>query len=675
MAAGYSISIKALDEASAQIARINKALKDLEQADRSADQATVESARKSKNQFDELNKGVSYFSKNTKAELLSLAKSFADVGGKIGQTIEVLGSAFKLGGLALGVGLAAKGADLMGKALLTATNNAQTLADLSRSIGVSPEQIQRIESLGKFYGIAAQQTDESLKRLDDMMLKWRQGQIDPKLIAPLTKMGLNPNMRTDEAFFKLMEGMFHRTGADLAQGSAYRQIFGGIFGGNEYEKIIEKGEDYYKKRKEQTDQMLVQGGKTIEFFERLNDILKDVIFQFDQLKNWLANFVAAHPEVSGAAGAAGIAALGFGGWKLGKWALSLLGGAAGAAGRTRFPNVVTQTPAARGVLSRILGTIFGGSLGRLLGPLGAYFGDIGGLNEGEDEIVRKRNEEWSRAHPNSAPHRAPSRGVPAPSPSLWDRFKGIFSPPPAASAPIPPAPGGASNAPGGSGVHTVSAGVSREGKALLDTIAGTESPGYDVLYGGRHLTGYDWSQGHPGINVPIRTGPNAGKTSSAFGRYQFLKSTWNRVARAMGLKDISPDSQDKGAWHLAQTEYKRKTGRDLQTDLAAGRYDLVGPALHGQWTSLPGGIEQGTTNSNFKNRFNKNLGRYPAQNVMPPTPERKPEPPPAPAPDNTSSHEVTVSFNNLPMGTRVGVGDTRGNADLNIRSRYAMGVV
>jgi muramidase (phage lysozyme) len=137
------------------------------------------------------------------------------------------------------------------------------------------------------------------------------------------------------------------------------------------------------------------------------------------------------------------------------------------------------------------------------------------------------------------------------------------------------------------------AALSPYARALLNTIAGTESPGYNVMYGGGRFNDYSH---HPDQAVRIQTGPNAGRTSSAAGRYQFLNSTWQDEANKLGLKDFSPDSQDQAAWDLASSTYKAKTGQDLNSVLASGdRASLagVGNALAGQWTSLPGGIEQG----------------------------------------------------------------------------------
>jgi muramidase (phage lysozyme) len=149
--------------------------------------------------------------------------------------------------------------------------------------------------------------------------------------------------------------------------------------------------------------------------------------------------------------------------------------------------------------------------------------------------------------------------------------------------------------------------IPASGRALLDTIAGSESPGYDTMYGGGKFQDFT---DHPRQAVPIQSGPNAGKTSSAAGRYQFLGSTWDQVKQEAGLPDFSPDSQDQGAWHLAQKTYQQKTGgRDLAADLenAKGNPNAIsgiGKMLSGTWTSLPGGIEPNRATGSFAQRYN-----------------------------------------------------------------------
>lgn len=161
---------------------------------------------------------------------------------------------------------------------------------------------------------------------------------------------------------------------------------------------------------------------------------------------------------------------------------------------------------------------------------------------------------------------------------------------------------------GGRVTQAVNSSLSPNQRALLDTIAGTESPDYNTMYGGKKFDSY---AAHPGVAVPISSGPNAGRTSSAAGRYQFLGSTWNSQAQKLGLKDFSPENQDLAAWDLAATTYKAKTGRDLTADLNdPNQAGGIGQALSGVWTSLPGGIEAGTNHSRFADAYAANLGHY-----------------------------------------------------------------
>ena len=149
------------------------------------------------------------------------------------------------------------------------------------------------------------------------------------------------------------------------------------------------------------------------------------------------------------------------------------------------------------------------------------------------------------------------------------------------------------------------AGLPSEAAALLSTIAGPESGGrYNVRYGGATFNDYS---DHPRIPEVIASGPNKGKTSTAAGRHQFLEGTWDEAAGALGLKNFSPESQDKAAWWLAQRDYSKNTGRDLLADLKAGDMSRVPGALAGTWTSLPGGIEQSTSTGSFADRYAKAL--------------------------------------------------------------------
>lgn len=76
-------------------------------------------------------------------------------------------------------------------------------------------------------------------------------------------------------------------------------------------------------------------------------------------------------------------------------------------------------------------------------------------------------------------------------------------------------------------------------KAALDTIAWAEGGTYNKLYGGGTFN--DFSK------HPCRAISAGAYTSTAAGRYQFLCSTWNGIARRYGLADFSPRNQDFGA--------------------------------------------------------------------------------------------------------------------------------
>ena len=123
----------------------------------------------------------------------------------------------------------------------------------------------------------------------------------------------------------------------------------------------------------------------------------------------------------------------------------------------------------------------------------------------------------------------------------------------------------------------------------LDTVVAPRESNGDpgLIYGGGHVT--DYSQ-HPHQRTTIPDGqPNAGLTSDAAGKYQFLSSTWDPIAKQLNLPDFSLDSQTKGAAYLADTTYRQATGRDLGTDYASGDPKLlaqINQVLSGQWTSL-----------------------------------------------------------------------------------------
>jgi muramidase (phage lysozyme) len=152
--------------------------------------------------------------------------------------------------------------------------------------------------------------------------------------------------------------------------------------------------------------------------------------------------------------------------------------------------------------------------------------------------------------------------------------------------------------------------------AILNTIAGTESAGnYNIMYSPDQKNQRFFSSfaDHPRSPAVIAAGPNRGRTSDAAGKYQFLSSTWDATVREYNqqnpddpIKDFSPRNQDRAAFFLAAKTYKRNKGRDLAEDLLSTDGNVIagiGHALRGEWTSLPGGIEQGQNKDRFVTSF------------------------------------------------------------------------
>lgn len=136
----------------------------------------------------------------------------------------------------------------------------------------------------------------------------------------------------------------------------------------------------------------------------------------------------------------------------------------------------------------------------------------------------------------------------------------------------------------------VAAGLSPTATGFLQALSGPESNGeYNVLFsprGRRHFS--DFSQ-HPNDPAIIESGPNAGRTSSAAGRYQFLKSTWDTVAAQYGFEDFSPENQDRAAWLHANDVYASLTGKNLAVVLQSGNFAAIAEArrlLTGTWEGL-----------------------------------------------------------------------------------------
>jgi len=111
-------------------------------------------------------------------------------------------------------------------------------------------------------------------------------------------------------------------------------------------------------------------------------------------------------------------------------------------------------------------------------------------------------------------------------------------------------------------------------RKFLDTIGWAEGADYTTGFGGRRIDSLAW---HPYPQGAFRHGSS---TTSAAGKYQFQRGTWERAARSLGLTDFSPQSQDIAALYLVD-----KDGGAL-SDVAAGNVTSAVLKTRGIWESF-----------------------------------------------------------------------------------------
>lgn len=136
-------------------------------------------------------------------------------------------------------------------------------------------------------------------------------------------------------------------------------------------------------------------------------------------------------------------------------------------------------------------------------------------------------------------------------------------------------------------------------RALMRTITASEANDpepYTLLYGGERV----WNlSSHPNRCVRIVNGPNVGRCTTAAGRYQFLNTTWDKMAQRYHPRpggflmwtnySFEPEYQDMVVYRWLSD--KEAWGVDLSKQLRKGRVNDVLRRLSGTWTSLGYGIE------------------------------------------------------------------------------------
>lgn len=117
-------------------------------------------------------------------------------------------------------------------------------------------------------------------------------------------------------------------------------------------------------------------------------------------------------------------------------------------------------------------------------------------------------------------------------------------------------------------------------RKMLDLISYTEhtqNNGYYTAFGGGRLSSL---ADHPRYKKQFRQTDGRMNTTSAAGRYQFLRGTWDGLARKYGFSDFSPRNQDLGAVALL-------IQRGAMPHLLRGDFAKAIAKSGAEWASLP----------------------------------------------------------------------------------------
>ena len=114
---------------------------------------------------------------------------------------------------------------------------------------------------------------------------------------------------------------------------------------------------------------------------------------------------------------------------------------------------------------------------------------------------------------------------------------------------------------------------------MLNLIANAEGVeyGYNTLFGNEKFN--DLSK-HPNISKSFTQTDGKKNTTTAAGRYQFLKGTWDGVAKQLGLNDFSPKNQDIAAIALLAQN-------GALPSVLKGDFKSAIQKSGGTWASLP----------------------------------------------------------------------------------------
>ena len=118
-------------------------------------------------------------------------------------------------------------------------------------------------------------------------------------------------------------------------------------------------------------------------------------------------------------------------------------------------------------------------------------------------------------------------------------------------------------------------------RVIRERESGQDDLAYTVINGGQHFQVPPWQH-------PWPSGTPTTQGGRAAGAYQFLPSTWKRLADQYDFPDFSPEYQDLGAVALI-------AGRGALDDIVDGRFEQAVAKCRPEWTSLPGAAESSSS--------------------------------------------------------------------------------
>ncbi|GEM_PF-4559124 len=131
-------------------------------------------------------------------------------------------------------------------------------------------------------------------------------------------------------------------------------------------------------------------------------------------------------------------------------------------------------------------------------------------------------------------------------------------------------------------------------RKFLNFIAQAEGVkhGYNTMFGNERFQSLG---AHPNVRKAFKQTDGRTNYTTAAGRYQFLNSTWNNLAKRYGFRDFSPQAQDLGAIALI-------AGRGALDDVLKGNWQAAIQKTGKEWASLPSSTyKQGKRSWEFAN--------------------------------------------------------------------------